>query len=284
MVESTSVPSRMDLFTTLPWRPHLEVWILVVTMVGAYWWAIRRLSPYYVAGGTSTVRPRQVGAYLTGVGLLWLVSDWPLHDIAEEALISVHMVEHLVLGLVFPALILIGVPRWLWQAMLGPLVPVLRRITHPAVGLVAFNAVFAATHWPPVLAIQNRSEWWHLIAHAVLVASGFLMYWPVLSPLAQIPKLTPFRRIGYLFLNTILPTIPASFLTFTNTFLYPAAYPAPQRLWGLDPVVDQQIAGLLMKLGGGVILWAMMAVIFFRWARAERRHEYSTPGPEAARR
>lgn len=273
----------MDLLAAIPWRPHPEVWILVVTMVGAYWWAIRRLSRYYVAAGSPTVRARQVGAYLSAVGLLWLVSDWPLHDIAEEALVSVHMVEHIVLGLVLPALILVGVPRWLWQAMLGSLVSVLRRITHPVVGLVAFNAVFAATHWPPVLAIQNRSEWWHLIAHAVLVGAGFLMYWPVLSPLAQIPKLAPFRRIGYLFLNTILPTIPASFLTFTSTFLYSAAYPSPRRLWGLDPVVDQQIAGLLMKLGGGAILWTMMAVIFLRWAAVERRQERSTAGSEAAR-
>ncbi|MGZ5384475.1 MAG: cytochrome c oxidase assembly protein [Acidimicrobiia bacterium] len=102
-------------------------------------------------------------------------SDWPLHDIAGEALVSVHMIEHLTLALVFPPLILLGVPSWLWQALLEPVTPVLRRITHPMVGLFAFNTVFAATHWPPILAIQNQSEWWHATGHVILVASGLLM-------------------------------------------------------------------------------------------------------------
>lgn len=260
----------MSLAELVPWRPHPEVWVLVAVLAGGYWWAVRRLAPYYAPPGKPVVTGRQVAAFAAGLASVWLVSDWPLHDVAEEALVSVHMMEHLTLALIFPPLILVGVPSWLWRALLGPVVPLLRRVAHPMVGLVLFNLVFAVTHWPPVLAVQNRSEWWHFTGHLILVASAFLMFWPVLSPLPEVPRLTPFRRIGYLFLNTILPTIPASFLTFTNRFLYLDAYPSPDRLWGLDRVVDQQVAGLLMKLGGGVILWTMMTVIFFRWAAAER--------------
>lgn len=267
----------MSLVELLPWRPHPEVWILVVTLAGGYWWSIRRLAPYYAPAGEPPVSPRQVAGFTAGVLVLWVVSDWPLHDIAEEALVSVHMVEHLVLALIFPPLILVGVPGWLWRALFEPVIPVLRAVTHPMVGLVVFNTVFAVTHWPPVLAVQNQSEWWHFLGHLILVWSAFVMFWPVLSPLPEILRLSPFRRIGYLFLNTILPTIPASFLTFTDSFLYLDAYPNPERLWGLDRVVDQQIAGLLMKLGGGVILWTMMTVIFFRWAAAERNDDLASP-------
>lgn len=263
----------MSLAQLVPWRPHPEVWILVVTLVAGYWWALRRLGPYYAPKDKPEVTGWQVTSFAAAVAVLWAVSDWPLHDISEEALVSVHMIEHLTLALIFPPLILLGVPSWLWQAILEPVIPVLKRITHPMVGLFVFNTVFAATHWPPVLAIQNQSEWWHFIGHVILVGSGFLMFWPVLSPLPQIPRLTPFRSIGYLFLNTILPTIPASFLTFTNQFLYLDAYPSPDRLWGIDRVTDQQVAGLLMKLGGGIILWTMITIIFFRWAAAERRDD-----------
>ena len=263
----------MSLAALIPWRPHPEVWILVATMVVGYWWAVRRLAPYYAPEGQPVVSGRQVAAFLSGVASLWLVSDWPLHDIAEEALISVHMLEHLTLALIVPPLVLVGVPPWLWKALLEPVSGVLRRITHPMIGLFAFNTVFAVTHWPPVLALQNQSEWWHFTGHAILVGSAFLMFWPVLSPLPELPKLPPFRRIGYLFLVTILPTVPASFLTFTNRFLYSDAYPTLDRLWGIDRVVDQQVAGLLMKLGGGIILWTMITVIFFRWASEERRED-----------
>ncbi|MFQ5523721.1 MAG: cytochrome c oxidase assembly protein [Acidimicrobiia bacterium] len=255
----------------------------MITLVVGYWWALRRLGPYYAPKDKPAVTGWQITSFLAAVASLWVVSDWPLHDIAEEALVSVHMIEHLTLALIFPPLILLGVPSWLWQVLLGPVIPFLRRITHPMVGLFVFNTVFAATHWPPVLAIQNQSEWWHLTGHLILVVSGFLMFWPVFSPLPQIRRLTPFRSIGYLFLNTILPTVPASFLTFTNRFLYIDAYPTPDRLWDVDRVVDQQVAGLLMKLGGGIILWTMITVMFFRWASAERHDDAARPTEVASR-
>ncbi|MGH8915944.1 MAG: cytochrome c oxidase assembly protein, partial [Acidimicrobiia bacterium] len=66
----------------------------------------------------------------------------------------------------------------------------------------------------------------------------FIMFWPVLNPLPETPRLKPALAMGYLFLMTIIPTIPASFLTFTNTFLYSDAYPPGPRLWGLDAVTD----------------------------------------------
>lgn len=263
----------MSLGDAVAWRPHPEVWVFVFGLLAGYWWSIRRLAPYYAPERTTAATRGQKAAFSIAVVFLWIVSDWPLHDIAEEALVSVHMVEHLVLALIIPPLLLVGIPPWLWEAILGPAVPTVRRLTHPMIGLLVFNAIFAATHWPPILAIQNRSEWWHFSGHLVLVASAFIMFWPVFSPLQGIPRLTPFRSIGYLFLVTILPTIPASFLTFTNDFLYDDAYRAAPGLWGVDPVTDQQVAGLLMKLGGGAILWIMITIIFFRWAANERRDD-----------
>jgi putative membrane protein len=90
------------------------------------------------------------------------------------------------------------------------------------------------------------------------------MWWPVMSPLPEVPPLSPPAQMMYLFFQSLAPTIPASFLTFGSTVLYPA-YSAFPRIWGISALQDQLIAGLIMKLGGGLYLWMFIAVIFFRW-------------------
>lgn len=74
----------------------------------------------------------------------------------------------------------------------------------------------------------------------------------------------------YLFAQSILPTIPASFVTFASQPIYPFYEGFPSIL-GLSTLEDQQVSGLLMKIGGGVILWTAIAVIFFRWWGEEQR-------------
>src|SRR5260370_41650444 len=73
-----------------------------------------------------------------------------------------------------------------------------------------------------------------------------------------------------LFLQSIVPTVPASFLTFGSTVLY-HSYAHRASIWGLSPVQDQQVAGLIMKIGAGILLWSLIAVTFFRWAADEER-------------
>lgn len=116
---------------------------------------MRRLAPHYAPRDKPAVTGSEVAAYLVALSALWAVSDWPLHDIAEVVLDSVHMVEHITIALILPPLVIVGVPGWLWRVVLEPIMALARRITHPIKGLIAFNAVFAATHWPPILAIQN---------------------------------------------------------------------------------------------------------------------------------
>jgi putative membrane protein len=76
----------------------------------------------------------------------------------------------------------------------------------------------------------------------------------------------------YLFLQSILPTVPASFLTFARAPVY-HFYESVPRIWGIGVLNDQQIAGLIMKIGGGLLLWACIAAIYFRWSAKEERGE-----------
>jgi putative membrane protein len=91
-----------------------------------------------------------------------------------------------------------------------------------------------------------------------------------MSPLVELPALTPPAQLMYLFVQSLAPTIPASFLTFGHTLLYPV-YGTFPRIWGISALNDQLIAGLLMKIVGGLILWGFIGTIFFRWHAREER-------------
>ena len=95
------------------------------------------------------------------------------------------------------------------------------------------------------------------------------------SDLPELPPLAPPGQMLYLFFQSLAPTIPASFLTFGHSPLYPI-YATFPRIWGISPLEDQLIAGLVMKLGGGLILWGFIAAIWFRWYARDTREGFDT--------
>jgi putative membrane protein len=255
-----------------PAHVHPEVVALVVGLEAFYLLAVWELRPA-VRGGRA-VTGRQVLWFTLGVLALAAVSLWPVHDLAEDALLSVHMTQHLVISMVAPPLLLLGMPPWLLRRILAPrpLAWAVRHLARPFVALVLFNAVIVLSHWPLVVDITLRSEAAHFVAHAVLFGSATLMWWPVVDPLPEMPGLSYPGRMLYLFLQSIVPTVPASFLTFGSTVIY-RAYAEAGRALGIDALNDQRIAGLIMKLVGGAILWGVIAGIFFRWFAQEHRSE-----------
>ena len=169
-------------------------------------------------------------------------------------------------------MLLLGMPAWLLRRMLRPraLHAIVRTLTRPFIALVMFNAVIVLTHWPLVVDLMLRHHPLHLVGHLVLFSAATLMWWPVVSPLPEMPTLSYPGRMLYLFLQSIVPTVPASFLTFGSTPLYSFYVSAP-RIWGWSALTDQTVAGLIMKLAGGAILWTVIAVIFFKWYLLEQQ-------------
>lgn len=244
---------------------ELSAWALIGTLVAAYVVALRRHP------GPGATRG-QIAAFGGGAVTLLVASSWPVHDLAEGYLYSVHMVQHLLMTLVAALLLVAGVPRWMAQSLLRPrwLRAVVRWLARPVPGLLQFNVVLVLSHWPVVVEGTVRNDGLHFVAHAVLLASAVLMWLPVASPLPEVPRLRPPLQMLYLFLQTIVPTVPASFLTFGTSPLYPI-YATFPRLWGVDVLGDQLVAGLIMKVAAGFYLWIVIAVIFFRWYAAEQR-------------
>ena len=260
--------------TLWPWHPHLDVWVLLGALWLAYMAALRLLGHSYLEPGERPASRRQVLCFTLGVAALWISADWPIHDLAEGYLYSTHMVQHLLMTLVAPPLLLLGTPAWLARRLIRPraLMAVMRRITRPVPALLIFNGILVLTHWPLIVDLTVKIEPFHFTAHAVLLASALLMWWPVLSPLAELPRLSYPGQMFYLFLQSIVPTVPASFLTFGSEPLYKVYLSLPQ-IWGISDLGDQRVAGLIMKLAGGAILWTVIAVLFFKWHAVEESGE-----------
>lgn len=254
------------------WHPHPDVWLLVALLLGGYFFALRRLGPRFTGPGEALASRGQVTAFVLGVTTLWVASDWPIHELAERSMYWVHMVQHLLQALVAPPLLLVGTPAWMARAILRPrpLLRLVRTLARPILALLVFNVVIALIHWPEVVNLMVRSEPAHLGFHTLIVGSALLMWMPVFSPLMLIPRLPYPLQMLYLFLQSLLPTVPASFMTFADSPLF-EAYVGLPRPWGMSAVTDQMIAGLTMKIVGGLILWTVIAYLFFKWYRQEER-------------
>ncbi len=252
------------------WSPHPDVWLLVALFAVGYAIAVVRLGPKWVAPGQSPVTRLQVTCWTLGVLTMWLASDWPIHDIAERSMYSVHMVQHLCLSMVAVPLLLLGTPGWLLREVLRPpwLFRSVRRLARFLPALIVFNVVLVFIHWPAIVDASLHSGWVHFAVHTLIFLTSFLIWLPVLSPLPEIPRLSPPPRMIFLFLQSVVPTVPASFLTFGSTPLY-HFYAKVPHLWGFSTIDDQRLAGLIMKIGAGILLWAIITVTFFRWAAEE---------------
>ena len=253
------------------WHPHWDVLAVVVALGVLYLHADRRIRPL-VAPIMPSATPRQLGLWFGSLTLLAGSASWPFHDLAEQVFFSLHMVEHMLVALVIPPLMLMGVPRWMAEHLLtSPRgLGTLRRLCRPLPAFFLFHLSLAGMHWRPIVEAMVDSSLFHFAAHLWLFGVSILMWLPVVSPTPLIPRLNPPLRMLYLFLHSIIPTVPASFLTFSRSPLYPSYIDSASQ-FGMSTVTDLQIAGLIMKLGGGLILWGTIVVIWFKWIASERK-------------
>lgn len=243
------------------WHAHPDVWALVLLLGGGYWRAVRRWP----------ATRRQVVLFCLGLLALWVHADWPVHEIAEKYLFSVHMVQHTGFQLIAAPLLLLGLPAPLFRRLFGGL-RALRWLARPLAAGLLFNLVVVATHWPLVVNASVEHHALHFVVHVVLFLAAVLMWLPVLNlgRAPALPQLGDAGRMVYLFLQSVLPTVPASFLTFSDSPIY-RVYAEAVRPFAISAVDDQQLAGALMKVYAGSLLWAVITVTFFRWYAKEQR-------------
>jgi putative membrane protein len=252
------------------WQPHPEVWLLVAALTVFYVYAARTIGPKVVPAGTPVLTRGNKAAFAGGMAVLWFASDWPVHDIAEEYLYFVHMSQHLLFTLVMAPLLLLATPRWLADLVMGDgrVRAVIQRMAKPVVAGIVFNAVTVFTHWPDVVNSTVENGLLHYLLHLAVVFTALMMWMPVCGPVVEWRISLPAQMV-YLFLMSVIPTVPGAWLTFATNALY-SSYDTSFRLWDVSVADDQQAAGLIMKLGGGTWLWIIITGKFFVWAN---RHE-----------
>ena len=245
------------------WQPHPEVWLLVIGLVAAFVYAIKVLGPQAAPEGNIISR-KQIFTFSLMIVLLWLASDWPMHDIAEEYLYSMHMVQHMVLSYFVPPLALLATPEWLFRLLIGQgkVYKVFRFLSRPPVAAVTFNGMVMITHIPAVVNRSAAGGPLHYSIH-VMVVTISLTFWIGICGPAREWQLSNGGKMIYLFSTSLIPTIPAGWLTFAEGAVY-KHYDTNVRVWGMSVLSDQQLAGGIMKLGGSQFMWVLIIFIFSR--------------------
>lgn len=219
-------------------------------------------------------------AYFSSLILLFLTLNGPLHDLSDFYLFSGHMVQHLILTLVVPPLMIAGTPGWMLRPLLRrpALFRAARKLTSITWCFVLFNVVLAFWHLPPLYNLALANHGVHILQHLMFIAASVLMWWPLMSPLPELPRAAYPAQMLYCFLMVIPMSIISIYIAMADTLLYPA-YAAAPRILGITPLQDQQYGGLIMWIPGGVFFYAVMTVVFFKWSsRGEDTEESAQVG------
>lgn len=251
-------------FSWTEWHLHPDVLLLVLILAGLY------LAAWRIFGRDYHLPRTRIALYFSGLAALYLGAGTPIHELSENYLYSMHMVQHLLFTLAAPPLLLAGTRDWMWRPLLRDrwVKRVARLPANPIMALALFNATLVISHLPSVVDLTLRNHPAHFFAHLILVLTAVIMWWQIYSPLPELPRLRVPGQMIYLFLQSMLPAIVASFITFSSSVVYDF-YATVPRLWIESPVHDQQMAGLIMKLAGTTILWGVISVRFFTWYSSE---------------
>jgi putative membrane protein len=206
-------------------------------------------------------RQRNVWYFLAGVFVLLLDLVSPLDVLGDQYLFSAHIVQHLVLAMVVPPLLIAGMPP------LGlPEAPHLPEVSAPVAWLLGVGAMLF-WHIPVVFNAALANDGLHIVQHLSFLATGTIFWW-------KLRRLPPLTAISYLFGACLACSVLGAALTFARPGLYPAYLNPEDRLgllpliregWGLDPKTDQQLGGLLMWVPGCFVYLSAILMTVARW-------------------
>ncbi|MFM9107762.1 MAG: cytochrome c oxidase assembly protein [Chloroflexota bacterium] len=256
------------------WR--LDPGVVVVLFLAAVAYVIA-CGPRNRAPDGSQLRPVTAGqraSFFGGLLSILVAMGPPLHDWAEHYLLTAHMVQHMILLLLTPPLLLHGIPGWMY----APLVrnPVSNRmmywLTRPMVAYLLAAAVLAAWHVPALYEAALYSDPIHSFEHLTFVATSLLAWWPVMGSVPEWPRISPLMQCLYFFALTLPGSAVGVYLTFSEAGLY-RPYDTAPRVFGIPNYMDQQIAGLLMWVGEATIFLLLITYTFLRWFNEQEKSE-----------
>ncbi|MHB8717634.1 MAG: cytochrome c oxidase assembly protein [Candidatus Dormibacteria bacterium] len=246
------------------WEPTILLGTVAAVALYALGWrrgwlrASDDVSPWFRSPRT------RAGWFAAGMSIAYVALSSPIDRGGDEYLFSLHMVQHLLLMMVAPPLLLLGLAGWhppaaarWWRRLFGIAV-------NPAVALLLFTVVLLVWHIPALYDATLTTEPIHVVEHLSFIAVAVVFWWPIVDP-QRTPErqVSPFLKIAMLVASGIPPTVLGLLFTVGSHPFYDFYARAP-RLWGLTPVADQQIAGVIMFGAGNIIYFVAISIVFWR--------------------
>jgi cytochrome c oxidase assembly factor CtaG len=272
------------------WSPPIVLTGTLILCGAVYvrgWFAIRRTR----AAQFSWWR---CGAFLLGLAVIWLAIASPLDGFAD-ALLSAHMVEHLLLMSFAPPLLLLGypvvpllrgLPRGVTTRLLGPLIrnKMLRKLGYllitPMVAWLAMNLVFLGWHVPAAYDFALEHERWHEFEHLCFLGTSILFWWPVIHPWPTRQNFAGWFLLLYLAMADIVNTVLSAFLAFCDRPIY-GYYLREPNTFHISPLSDQRAGAVVMWVIGSLIFLVPAIVVTFRLLQPkERRSDLGRSGTD----
>jgi cytochrome c oxidase assembly factor CtaG len=265
------------------WRytPFVGVWLLVGTLAALYVLAHR----IEVGGRTHALDRRRTTYLVLGLLTLAVSSEWPLGQLGAGYSATVAMLRVILYSMVAAPLLLSSIPPWLLRHLIRPkpVFVVAKALTRWPVAFLVFNATVVIVNTPLAVDTLKITQLGSFTLDIALLLASLVLWYPVFGQLEELPRLGDPARAAYVLAQSIVPTGPASFLTFSRFPLFRVYELAPPFFAGFDPLSDQQVAGIMMKVVAGFGLIAYAAVLFFNWVRDERDDTTAVSSSEVRR-
>ena len=205
--------------------------------------------------------------------LFYIAVGSPLDQVGERFLLSAHMIQHHLMTYGAALMILIGLPSWAIDPLLGQrgFRTFFRVLFNPVVTSFLFALVMSVWHAPRLYdwALQDKNI--HVIEHVMFFAVSLLWWWPIASPSTVCPRLSNVFQIIYLLVENVLMIPLFAFIAFSDNVLYPTYEYAPRLIDGFMPMDDQLLGAVIMKMGGMSVTGVALIIAFYRWYQSDRR-------------
>lgn len=252
------------------WSPPIFINVAILLTVLVYfrgWFSLGRSFPRLISSLRLT-------AFFAGMFSLWVAIGSPLAAFDESSL-AVHMVQHILLMLVVPPLVLLGapalpllhgLPQWFVRAVLGPFLRLNsvqslgKFLTHPLVCWILAAFALLAWHVPSLFELALNSDGWHEVEHACFLFTSILFWWPVVQPFPSEMRWPRWSIPLYLYLGMVPSSALGAILTFSDRVLYPS-YGQTAPVFGTSPLDDQILAGALMWAFGFLVCFVPAVMI-----------------------
>lgn len=272
------------------WSPPIGVNVAIILSLYFYvvgWLKIRK-------GPANPLPAWRLASFTAGIFALWLAIGSPLEALDDASLVA-HMMQHLLLMIVAPPLLLLGapaipllhgLPQWFVRVPLGAFLrsravqQIGAFLTEPLVCWISAIVVLIAWHVPAAFELALRADGWHEAEHATFLATAILFWWPVIQPWPAVTKWPRWTIPIYLLLGAVAGSTVSAYLTFSDAVLYPSYLAAP-RIFPMNALSDQVIAGAVMWVAMTFALVLPAIVITIRYlSPAAPRAGARAPRPE----